>query len=279
MNKLLFILLVFSLIACSSERQVVKQLNRELDSMLFLVRVPDELLLTNSKHYAWENRNLTNDELQFLKFSQSRFIQFLNSEEILKDFETNLVMQFTPSGLKVLKQDEVTTFINSKSNAAYIIDIKQLEAEEFFREWQDNEVFDDTNLYYQDYLLNAFAINLWAEITKSSNTKLKTDLIFIQNEDFDRSNGIFTQNIFTNEVAYSNLYDSLKLVDVERLIQSSPYYFANEILDFIINREIQERLSAKEIYEVGFRYSYSSKKKRILPSVQTSNYVLMKSSN
>ncbi len=250
-----FVITSFLLFSCSIERKIAKQyieLNKP-GSMLILI--PDYVYKNSLKQFEIENADSLNEwTLDSTLFANSLYIQNISDSIILEKYIDNLIIGLKQYGFKIFTESQTDTFMLI-SPPSFIVNIAQIELEEYIMPVRDEEFFNDGNLYYMEFDLNAVNINSWFEITELNIQDQERKILFASDYTFDDIEGSFRQMPFTWEVKYKYTIDTLTVDDIYDFAEFLGKEYAAYIYDYIMNEYIKKHLPENVLPDYYFHYN------------------------
>jgi hypothetical protein len=139
-------------------------------------------------------------------------------------------------GFKVFLDNSVDSFLKGKPQS-YVVNISQVQLDEYNYPLVDSEPFDDTVITKRFYL-NSVDASSWFELSKINTPNPKKTVLFSSFTASDGFEGNFVVNSFTNDIQYRYKIDTLKLKDIYELSSYSGKKHASYLFDFFMNQYI-----------------------------------------
>lgn len=194
-------------------------------------------------------------------FASSRFIKYVDDSIFLDRFVNSFIDELRRYGFRVFVDSNVDTILR-KEKQSYVVNMSQVQLDEYFEPYEDSETIGDTT-YYKTFELNAVDASAWYELSKYNVVKPVKTLLYSTFTASDGFNGNFILNNFTMNLQYRYKIDSLKLTDIYDLASFSGRRHANYLLDYFMNQYIS--LHMPENMEIMGYLHYS-------PSYKTYNF-------
>lgn len=231
--------LLSSLLAsCSVERDLANAFLERSDSIAVLLIPPDYLFKTNLKAYEIDGfDSLSEREQDSALYANSMFISDLNDTLLIGRMMSNLEAGLRSYGIHTYTQERLTEFMQIEKTA-YQVNLAQLEAEEDVYPYRAEEVFYDTVLFYEDFLLNKVSLNSWFEVSKLNDPGSVNNVLYASHFAMDALEGRFVNNVFTEEVRFKYDIDSLQVEDVYSLAGMLGEKYAGYLFDYFLNEHI-----------------------------------------
>jgi hypothetical protein len=269
----IFLLLVWSLGACSIEAKLASNATQNLQKMPVLVVFPEVLLLQNSKKYHFPD-SISEDERYFAAIDSSFFLKNCDDSIYQSEFSFSTIKYFQEFGLKVYTQSELDSFLNLKS-AKLIVDFSQLQLEEMWKIHTDVEIMPDELEYREDFILNALVFNAWISVSLITNDSVERNLIFSEYLMKDNFEGVFLMNNLSGEVFYDYNFKPLKPEDAQEIIDAASLKINLDILDFVINNNLEKKMMENAGRLPDRFWRYIPKSKHPSPIKQKSGYIIL----
>lgn len=257
-------LLTIIVSSCTTEIKIARTLNRDKSTISVLCDFPDYIILTNSMVEV--PKDLSGKELADFYdtlFVHSEYVQYVNDTLFFHEFQENMKMQMLRIGVKYYESDDIDGFLSSKGTQ-YIINFKQLEMEERWEAFHDEEHIGDM-LYEEDFWIKGVSLNAWMDIAKVNDTVEIQRQLYYESVIKDDVDGMFFQNQWNGDVHYQYRLDSLKVSDIDDLQYQAADEFTYFILDYIFNKEIRDRLNYAEGLEPINSWNLSPTSRRLIP--------------
>ena len=96
----------------------------------------------------------------------SRYLQFLSDSILLENYMNNFISELRNAGFNVYLEDAIDSFMTGKPQS-YVVDIAQVQLDEYFYPLEDEEDYMDTT-YYKTVNLNAVDFGCWFDMSKAN---------------------------------------------------------------------------------------------------------------
>lgn len=240
---LLLIALLFQLSSCSQERRLATAYLKE--------RKPESVLLLSpdfSYKYSYKVPDIPGfDSLpapvqDSLLFYNSRLLQYVNDSVLLSDYMDALSNGLKHSGFLVFSHESAEKFINSTGSGALILNLAQLELEEYY----DSVSGDNANGPEENYLKNIFITavnyNSWFEVSKINGQDTARRMLYVTNTYTDNFQSGYRYFPLTGEAKFGYSVDSLTVKDVYTGAAYFADLYAGYIFDFLMNEYIRTHM-------------------------------------
>ncbi len=268
---LLFVSLVFILSSCSIESKIAKPYLEAKNKGSVLLFIPDHIYKTNLN--TW----LIDDSLEYSEYEKdsiliedSFFIKDISDSLLLTNYISNFIKTLRTLGFNIYTEQYIGEFMQD-TGLAFIVNIAQIEIEEYLMDVKDEEYIDE-QLYYVNHSLNALNINSWFEISRLNDEKMEKELLFVSHFTSDDLYSSFTQYIFSGDINYDFNIDSISVEDVYDLATYLGGLYAEYTFDYILNDYIVRNLPAGITSRYYFHYDKTYKR---LVAAGEERFVLM----
>jgi hypothetical protein len=240
--RLLFpVMAVFVLFsACSPERKLATSYAKSKHDIALLIFPTDMVYKDNLNKEGISNTNPS--AIDSLLFVNSKFLKRVSDSIFLETYINSLSDELKLYGYKIYFDADSDDFLTNNSSG-YIIDIAQLQLEEYLKPVYDEAAYHDS-MIYQDFWLNALNLNSWYEISGMNDSQKTKKMLYASETAADYFNGKFKFNLLTEEVTYQYTIDTIALNDVYELAAFAGKKYASYIFDYIMNLEIRKQLPA-----------------------------------
>lgn len=297
-NLLLIIILSSILCSCLVEQKIVLKYQDQIHHTPILFQNSAEVYLVNSKgefpyNVSTEILNYNYDS----SFQKSDLVQHINVYDFKDNFGKYLLKELQSNDLNIYTADSIVPFINQES-PRMIVDVIQIEVEEFYDNFYESSTdmpsaFNATNRYlhladayvdddeldfyrcHVEIPRNAIVVSLWLQIDLwfYDSTHIN-NIVFMDYVFADDIEGKFIMKDFKNP-QYLFTVDSLNTHDLWKVSEIPNEYFAENIIDFLVNKIVENRnYNLKEEYP---RYNYKYKKSSglIIPYKEELPYIIL----
>ncbi|MCD4734949.1 MAG: hypothetical protein K8R53_02805, partial [Bacteroidales bacterium] len=140
--------------------------------------------------------------------------------------------------INVFTQEYSDSFLFIKT-PAYVLNIAQIEVEEYYLEQEDSQEYGSL-VYYKTMYLDALSINTWLEIARLNADDEGRQVLYASRELSDYVDGYFTQNLITGDVRYKYNLSDVDIHDVYYYAAILGELHASWTFDHILNENIAE---------------------------------------
>ncbi len=254
------------ILSCSIERKIAREYIKSDTARSVLLIPPGYLFKTSLKSYEIENSDeLSQYELDSLLIENSLFLKHVSDSAFLSQYVNSFMKELEEMGFRVYPDDSLHAFLGGQ-NHAFIINLAQLELEEYVMPLEEEEQFGDyVYTYYLD--LNAINLNSWIEISRI-NFEEDKEFFFSSLYLTDEMDGYFRLNYFTGDVVFRHTIDTLLVDDIYSLGAVAGQLHAGYAFDHLLNKYIDKRMKEKNFRRSDIYYHYNRQKKYILPAAE-----------
>ena len=269
----LVIILLPWLFSCSVERRIAKEYIANDTIRTALVIPPDYLFKTSLKAYEYEDADTLSDyELDSALYASSLYLQFIDDSVFIEAYYTSYCNELARLGFILYEEDSLLTFLSEKSGA-YIINLAQLELEEYVMPVVQKEQFEDY-LYYQVIDLNAVNLNSWIEISKM-NVEEEKKLFFYSFDLTDEVDGHFRYQFFKADVIFEYTKDSLTVEQVYWLGAYAANVYAGFTFDYLLNQYVDRKSLEQGFIRSDIYYHYDRERHWLRPAGDDEQFIPM----
>jgi hypothetical protein len=249
----IFLIILILISSCSLERKIARQFNQQAADISILTLRTDFVFKIPEKEIKGSNK-LPEEMLDSIRMSKTLVLQHLHDEdEFLSNFFTQYVNELRRYGVKVYQHDEFESFFGVDTNA-WVVNLAQLEIEEFDYPFRVTEVFGGT-MYTFDYTINGIIFNTWFELSKVNDSdNAKPEILFASNHIYDEFYGNFHQNFFTGEVTYRLKHDTITVEDFLNYTANMGRLYAAYTYDYLLNTHLDKNIDPNKRSQLWYRY-------------------------
>ncbi|MBC8457644.1 MAG: hypothetical protein H8D67_06585 [Deltaproteobacteria bacterium] len=250
----MLIILVAGFTACTPEYKLAKEF-RENPPGFFLHVIPPELLYKyNHKGEIIEGFNRMNTIQQdSALFYSSGFIQFINDSVFLENYVNGFLEELRNLKFTVTIGHEVDSLL-LRQPQSYELSIAQIQVDEYFYPYEDQELFYDT-LFYKNFDLDAIDFSVWLELSKLGGSKNAKAILYSSHMASDDLEGEFMFDPFRQDVKYSYRIDSLEVDDIYNIAAFLGKVHASYLYDFFLNQYISFHIPQGFRPQVYYHYN------------------------
>ncbi len=239
-SKVLYLLFVFFVFAsCQTERRIAQSYIEKQDKLNIIVLKP-ELVYKNNRYV----NNIQNfDEFSLaekdsLWLRHSRFLKYIPDTVFIKYFHNAFADGLRSYGFQVYEEKDLEQFL-SLEEKAYMINIAQVQLDEYVEKETVSEMFDDTAVYYKTFDINVIDINMWFEVSTTNDSLGKLQLFYTDIGLADQLEGDFRKHMLSGEVRYKYQINMLHVQDILDMASVLGRRYASWFFDEFMNAYIQ----------------------------------------
>jgi len=260
----LILILTSSLVltSCLPERKVAKLFIQSPNEISLLVFAPDMVYKYNHKGETISGFDTLNDATQdSALWSTSTYVQFVSDSLLLETYMNRFIGELRALGFNVYLSDGLDAFLTDNPQS-YVLDIAQIQLDEYLYPLEDEEPFEDT-VYYKRFDLNAVDFTCWFELSKANTPKTRKTILQATHPAYDGFEGQFLFDPWNNKVIYKYSIDSLRVKDIYELASYLGKKHAGYLFDYFLNQYVARNLSPDE--PLLYYYHYDRMRKTITP--------------
>jgi hypothetical protein len=266
--SLLFVLILLS---CSIERKIAREYIENDTTRSVLVIPPDYVFKTSLKSYEIDSAGFLNEwVLDSMLWEKSLFLKYISDSLFLDYYFENYYAEMEALGFTVYREDSLMLFLSGKTNA-YIVNLAQLELEEYVMPIEEEEQFGEY-LYYEVIDLNAINANSWFEISRVNEEEDKV-LFFTSHYLTDEMQGAFRYYYFTGDVTFSYNIDTLLVEEIYRLGALIGHIYAGYTFDYLLNKYIDKRMHEEGENRSDIYFHYNRQKNYLAPAKENERFI------
>ncbi|MCX6266937.1 MAG: hypothetical protein NTW16_06200, partial [Bacteroidetes bacterium] len=249
--------------SCLPERKVAEAFIQSPHAISLLVTPPGLVFKNSLKAEFIEGfDSLSQQQQDSALWDHSKYVQFINDSILLENYMNNFIEELRFLGFNVYLNSSIDSFTVGKPQS-YILDVVQLQLDEYFYMLKDEDAFLDT-IYYKKFNLNAVDYSCWFDLSKAGTENARKTLLYTSNTAYDTFDGRFFNDPFTGTVRYKYTIDSLQTKDVYDMATYLGKKHAGYIYDFFMNQYIAKHLP--EGIRMEDYYHYDPKRKSFSPA-------------
>ena len=228
--------------SCSAERKIARKYALKAEEKSVLVLLPNEVWFVNQKSEYPKNSFTFADAAEDSLLLENTFLlPQLNKLTILSLFGQSYISELRKYGLNVFTEDQTEIFLNADSSA-YILNLAQLEIQEFYSPVEDEVLVGET-IYTYDFTINGLNVGLWLEINRMNDVNLKKpQVLFATHDLFDKYEGYFTMKFMTGKIDYKLKVDTLNLEKAKNFISYLGRLYAAYTFDYMMNDYTNQKI-------------------------------------
>lgn len=256
---------ILILSSCLPERKIANDFIQSQHVLNLLVNPPEFVFKYNHKGEIVEGfDSLSESKQDSALWSSSLFVQYLNDSIVLETYMNKFITELRDLGFNVYLASDIDSFMTGKPQS-YIVDVAQIQVDEYFYPLLDQEDFMDTT-YYKKINLNAVDFSCWFELHKANAENVKKMVLYSSSTSYDSFDGRFFNDPFTGAVRYKYTIDTLNLKDVYAMATYLGKKHADYMYDYFMNQYIAKHLP--EGMKMMDYYHYDRNRKTFAPAYE-----------
>ncbi len=233
----ILIILFAGVTACTPEYRLAKDFRKNPPEFFFHVTPPKLLFKYNHKGELVEDlKRMNSAEQDSALFFSSGFIQYINDSLFLENYVNGFMDELRNLQLVVFIGAEADSFLLGQPQS-YELSIAQIQVDEYFYPYEDEEYFYDT-LFYKKFDLDAVDFSTWLELSKIGGPNQVKTILYSSHMASDKLEGEFFVDPFRQHVKYSYTIDSLGIEDINNISAYLGKVHASYLYDFFLNQYI-----------------------------------------
>jgi len=229
--------MILFLYSCSPEYKLAKSYRENAPEFRLMVKPPTLVYKYNHKGEEIDSLNqMSAGEQDSALFYSSRFIRYLSDSVLLERYVNSFADELRMLGFKVVIGTEPDSEL-LEFPQAYLVDLSQIQIDEYYYPYEDQEYFMDT-LYFKSFDLNAIDFSVWVELSKIGSDGSSKVLLYSTHPASDDLDGSFILDPFRQNISYSYDYDSLTVDAIYDLSRLLGRLHASYLYDFFLNQYI-----------------------------------------
>jgi hypothetical protein len=238
------------LAGCLPEQKLGNRFIEEKPAINIMVLPPDVVLKYNHKgEQIPQFDTLTDAQQDSALWVNSQYIQMIDDSVVLEHYMNSFIGELRTLGFSVYLHSSLDSFMSDRPHS-YLLNLAQMQLDEYFYPLEDEEAFDDT-VYYKRFDLNAVDFSCWFELSKLNSGSLRKTLLFSSGSAYDDFSGTFMYDPWTGDVKYRYSIDTLQLGDLYDMATNLGKRHASYTFDYFLNLYI-----AKNLPEGAPMYNY-----------------------
>jgi hypothetical protein len=252
-------MLLMVLPSCTIEKKLGRDFLAQAPQFCIQLLPPQNIYKYNHKGETIPGfDSLTGPQQDSALYASSQFIRVVDDSTFLDKYVNSFIDQLREIGFRVFVGGDADTILQ-KEPQAYMINMSQLQLDEYLDPFEDSQQVGDT-IFYKTFELNAVDASSWFELNKLNVYKPVKTVLYSSFTASDAFTGNFIMNNLTMNLKYRYKIDSLKVVDLYELASYSGRRNANYLFDYFMNQYIAYNMP-KGMETLGYLH--------YLPSVKT----------
>jgi hypothetical protein len=252
--------LIFLFSSCSYDRKLARQFVESNPDISILVIPVNEIIKINLKRDELGDDTTDMDwwQIDSALMANSLFLKDISDSIFLETYYNSFFDELDKLHIKTYTEEYIDSFLFINS-PAFLLNIAQIEVDEYIKEFRDSEEFNDF-VYSKTLPLNAISVSTWFEISRLNNDKDSRRVFFAEDEISDNAYGYFSENLFTGQVSYKYFIREMELGDIYRKLEDLGAKYAGYVFDYIMNSYISRNFppDRKRKYYMHYKRSLNS---------------------
>jgi len=234
-------LALLSIQSCLPEHKVANTFINSTHVLNLLVIPPDYVFKYNHKGETIEGFDtLPQNRQDSALWVNSRYIQHLSDSLLLENYMNNFIGELRKLGFNIFLDDAIDSFMTGKPQS-YVLDIAQMQLDEYFYLLEDEDAFMDS-IYYKKININAVDFACWFDLSKANTENARKTLLYSTATSYDSFDGRFYNDPFSGVVRYKYKIDSLEVNDIYDMASYLGKKHAGYLYDFFMNQYIAKNM-------------------------------------
>ncbi len=250
----LALIILATLSSCTLEFKLAKEFQNDPPDFHLLVNRPTYLFKYNHKGEVIDDfENLTSLQQDSVLYASSFFIRHIDDSIFLEKYVNGFINELRMLDINAYLEEEADSFLMQQPQS-YLVDIVQLQLDEYFYPFEDQEYYYDT-LYYKSFNLNAVDFSAWFELGKLKSSRKQKTVLYSSHMATDDFEGSFIIDPFRQDIKYSYAIDSLSIADIYEIAGFLGKVHASYLYDFFLNQYIAFNLPQGFRPQVYYHYN------------------------
>lgn len=263
-----WVMLLFTLpglTSCLPERKIATTFISQPPEINLLIFPPELIFKYNHKGELIPGFDTLPEALKdSALWVNSTFVQYLSDSLLLETYMNNLIEELRNFKFNVYLGASIDSFLLLQAPQSYLLNLSQMQIDEYLYPLEDEEVFMDT-IYYKRFDLNAIDFSNWFELNKvNPGEKKRVTTLYSSHSAFDSFEGEFLVNPWGGEVNYRYKIDSIMVEDVTEMAAYLGKKHASYLYDYFLNQYIAQHLPPGEM--LYHYYHYNRFRKSLTPT-------------
>ncbi len=255
-NILFFMMILFVISSCSIDRRLAKEFISANKRPKVYLYSTDNMFMVSYRPTQQDTTQLTSQQIDSIRFYESKYIQFLDKEKIKTAYEKGFANQLKKYGYEVLINQKMPENLKQDSLTPLSVTYSQIELNEYIKKTTDVGYFNRKE-YLKYFDVDAINLDSWINIQRNQQKAL----FFVHDSISDIIDGYFYQK-FSGKVKYRYKKHNMTLDNIYRFVEDIAANQAQYFFDFFLNNYIDNnRKSSKKRF---YQYHYDVDKNVIM---------------
>lgn len=251
----LMLLVALLISSCSAEKQAAYKYLKNTTQQTILLSGP-EMAYKKEINVAQLKKEGVSDSLIAVKQS---IMDSLDVSKYVNDFMKSYIKSLEDYGYKIVLRNDTSNYNPGEVN--YVINVAQIEFEEFSEDVREEYMADDY-LYYYDFTLENFFVNNWFEISGITNKDFGFHVAYADDGIAENYFGNFTTD--KGKLAFDIQKFPIKPKNIYDLATELGENYATYTFDFLLNQNIKLQLGLE--YQPNNYYTFDPNVKILYPA-------------
>ncbi|MCX6248544.1 MAG: hypothetical protein NTW10_12540 [Bacteroidetes bacterium] len=230
-------MLLLLLPSCTLEKKLGKEFLTQAPQICIEVYTPENLYKFSHKGEIIAGfDSLSSTQQDSALYASSRFIRYTDDSVFLDRYVNSFIDELRSIGFRVFVDSSVDTILRTQPQA-YVVNMSQIQMDEYFEPFEDSEPVGDT-VFHKSFELNAVDASSWFELSKYNVVKPVKTILYSSFTASDGFAGNFVMNGFSMDIQYRYKIDSLRMSDIYDLASYSGRHNAVYLFDYFMNQFI-----------------------------------------
>ncbi len=240
--------------SCSPERKLARKYAIMARDNSVLVLLPTEVWLVNQKSdYPGSSFTFSQAKQDVRLLENTLIFPNLSQASVLRLFGESYLSELSKYGLKVYTEDQTEAFMHADTSA-YILNLAQLELQEYYSPVEDEVIVGET-VYTYDFAINGLNLALWLVFNKVNDKNIKKPTVLFATHDLlDRYEGYFTMKFMTGKIDYKLKVDTMNIERARNFISYLGRLYAAYTFDYMMNDYVNRKLGPAVVQRRHFRW-------------------------
>lgn len=259
------------LASCLPEQKLAQNFVKSGPKIRLMVTPPDFIYKYNHKGEDVDGfAQMTDKQQDSALFYSSLFIQRISDSALLEDYVNQFIAGLRKANFEVYLPDQIDSFLSNQTQA-YMVNISQIQLDEYTYPLEDKEPINDT-VYYRRFNLNAMDFSVWFELSKVNSAKPKKTVLYDSQSAFDSFDGNFIVDPWTNSVRYKYHIDTLSLSNIYDMARFLGRRHGEYLFDFFMNQWVAFNMPENQY---GSYYYHYNRQRRMMEATDEDRFQLL----
>lgn len=255
--------LILLLTSCSTERRLAHEYHTQKSKASIMLILPDMIYKAGFKVPDSINPDSLNEnERKSVLLNYTDLIKNIDDTLFTEGYGSGMAYGLRQLGYKVYRDQNIHEFLEN-GNKQIILNLAQLELEEFYTPIRDESRFSDEDIYRHEFYITSVNINTWHEVTGLNHNDSVMQVLFKSHTASDHYDAGFRYFAISGEVKYLFTIDSLTVFDLYEAARNTGYLNAFNFHNYLLNEYISKNMPQGSIPYRKFEFDRISGKLRL----------------